>query len=288
MKKKFLTVLFALLLAGCNNATASKSYPSWVSSSDWGVERAGKMFDTFEVLIPYMEADSHELVYSIDDYGDDFLSAYFYYSSDEIAASKVSEYTDLCASKGYACEVSQESYIDYDTMTSYQYEVVYASKVIHDSLGFEMQFLSSIRDGKACLGVFAYNYVYCPKDAWPTAAVTHLIGDKAAYVPAINNSDYTYNFVYDVSGDKSTIILEIQITGCDYTIEEDYFYEMKEIGYTQLQLDTLDDEYSKKVEDYPEFADQYNFLTFMEEKIAITYDYVLNSNMFIIDIWVTK
>ena len=286
MKKQLLSLLLVpFFLTGC---IKTNKYPKYVLNSPWGEEKAIKMYDTFHALIPYMEADEYEFVYTLDEYGDDLLSAFFYYSQDEIAEEKVDEYSELCYSKGYDVEATIDTYYDWDTYTIYEYPVVYADKVIKDSIGFEMQFLASRRNDRACLGVFAYNYVYCPTDAWPSAAVEHLLGDRADLIPVLNNNSYTYKFIYDVDAETGSLALEIQITGGSVLDEETYFNAVKAKGYVQGQCDELDSEYLVRVDDYEEFNDQYYYMCMPADDIILIYDYSLYSNAFIIDIWLRK
>lgn len=285
MKKQLLTLLLVPFLIGCGEVS---KYPKWVLNSPWGEEKAETMYDTFHTLIPYMEAEEHEFVYSKDEYGDDILSAFFYYNSDEVAEAKVDEYAELCYSKGYDVEQSTDTYYDWDTYTVYEYSVVYADKVIKDSIGFEMQFLASIRNSRPCLGVFAYNYVYCPKDAWPDAAVEHLLGDRANLVPTLDEENRTYNFIYDVDSNSGSICLEIQVSGGSYEDEETYFNAVKAKGYRQGQLNDLDNDYFVVVDTYDEFDDQFYYMTYAAEDIMVIYDYSVYTNLFIIDIWLIK
>ena len=285
MKKQLLNLLLVPFLIGCGEVS---KYPKWVLNSPWGEEKAETMYDTFHALIPYLEAEEHEFVYSKDEYGDDILSAFFYYNSDEVAEAKVDEYAELCYSKGYDVEQSTDTYYDWDTYTVYEYSVVYADKVIKDSIGFEMQFLASIRNSRPCLGVFAYNYVYCPKDTWPDAAVEHLLGDRANLVPTLDEESRTYNFIYDVDSNSGSICLEIQVSGGSYEDEETYFNEVKAKGYRQGQLNDLDNDYFAVVDIYDEFDDQFYYITYAAEDIMVIYGYSVYSNLFIIDIWLIK
>lgn len=286
MKKKLLTLLLVPFLIGCTQPKSK--YPKYVLNSPWGEEKATAMYDTFHAMIPYMEADEHEFEYTVDEYGDDMLCAYFYYGSDQVAEAKVDEYAELCYSKGYDVESTIDTFYDWDNYVVYEYEVVYASKVIKDSIGFEMQFLASRRNGNACLGVFAYNYVYCAKDAWPTAAVEHLLGDRASLVPALNESGRNYKFLYDVDSKTGSICLEIQVTNGYYSDEETYFNLLKAKGVNQAQLDDLDDEYFKVVDTYEPFDDQFYYMTYLAEDIMVLYDYSTYHNAFIVDIWLIK
>ena len=68
MKKQLLTLLLVPFLIGCGEVS---KYPKWVLNSPWGEEKAETMYDTFHALIPYMEAEEHEFVYSKDEYGQD-------------------------------------------------------------------------------------------------------------------------------------------------------------------------------------------------------------------------
>ena len=285
MKKKLLSLLLIPFIVGC---TKTSKYPKYVLNSPWGEEKATKMYDTFHAMIPYMEADEYEFVYSLDEYGDDLLCAYFYYGADSIAEVKVDEYSELCYSKGYDVEATIDTYYDWDNYVAYEYEVVYADKVIKDSIGFEMQFLASRRNDRACLGVFAYNYVYCPKDAWPEAAVEHLLGDRSNLIPSVTGEGLNYKFIYDVDSTSGSIALEIQITGGSYILEEEYFNKVKAKGYVQGQCDELDNEHLVRVDTYPEFEDQYYYMCMPADDIMLIYDYSVYSNMFIIDIWLKK
>ena len=286
MKKQLLSLLLVpFFLTGC---IKTSKYPKYVLNSPWGEEKAIKMYDTFHALIPYMEADEHEFVYSIDEYGDDMLSAFFYYEDDAIAEIKVDEYSELCYSKGYDVEETIDTYYDWENYVAYEYAVVYADKVIKDSIGFEMQFLASRRNDRPCLGVFAYNYVYCAKDAWPSAAVEHLLGDRADLIPAFNKNDRTYNFIYDVDTESGSLALEIQITDGSVLDEEAYFNLIKDKGYIQGQLDELDDEYLVRADTYEEFNDQYYYMCMPADDIVLLYDYSLYRNALIIDIWLKK
>ena len=284
MKKKLLTFLFASLfvVTGCN----SNSYPQYVLDSSWGKDKACTMYDTFHALIPYMEANDYEFVYSVDEYGDDMLSAFFYYESDEASEKANEDYINLCASKGYEVEVVPQSYVDWDTLTQYTYTVSYASKVIKGSIGFEMQFLASVRGGKSCLGVFAYNYVYCPKDSWPNAAVEHLLGNRANIVPTVTGGS-KYEFLWDVDSQKN-VVLEIQITGLSVNVEEEYFNTLKSKGITSFQFDELDEDHVVAMRQYEEFVDQYYYCCYLAEDVMLIYDFDVNSMKFIIDIWLIK
>lgn len=285
MKKQLLTLLLVPFLIGCGETS---KYPKYVLNSPWGEEKATTMYDTFHALIPYMEADAHEFVYTKDEYNDDMLCAYFYYGADETAEAKVEEYAQLCYEKGYDVELSTDTYYDWDTYTVYEYQVVYADKVIKDSIGFEMQFLASRRNERPCLGVFAYNYVYCAKDAWPSAAVDHLLGDRANLVPTLNEEGRTYNFLYDVDSESGSLCLEIQVSGGSYEDEETYFNAVKAKGYRQGQLNDLDNEYLVIADTYDEFDDQFYYMTYAAEDIMIIYDYSVYNSLFIIDIWLIK
>ena len=165
---------------------------------------------------------------------------------------------------------------------------MYADKVIKDSIGFEMQFLASRRNERPCLGVFAYNYVYCAKDAWPSAAVDHLLGDRANLVPTLNEEGRTYNFLYDVDSESGSLCLEIQVSGGSYEDEETYFNAVKAKGYRQGQLNDLDNEYLVIADTYDEFDDQFYYMTYAAEDIMIIYDYSVYNSLFIIDIWLIK
>ena len=288
MKKQLLTLLLVPFLIGCTETKTDSKYPKYVLESPWGEEKATAMYDTFHAMIPYMEADEHEFVYTKDEYGDDMLCAYFYYGSGQIADDKVEEYAELCYEKGYDVELSTETYYDWDNYVVYQYDVVYADKVIKDSIGFEMQFLASVRNERPCFGVFAYNYVYCPTDAWPDAAVDHLLGDRADLVPTLNEEGRTYKFLYDVDSKTGSLCLEIQVSGGSYEDEETYFNAVDAEGYVQAQLNDLDDEYFEIVDAYDSFDDQFYYITYAAEDIMIIYDYSVYSNLFIIDIWLIK
>lgn len=286
MKKKLLTLLLIPFIVGCTKTTSK--YPKYVVESPWGEEKATKMYDTFHALIPYMEADEYEFEYTVDEYGDDILGAYLYYTEDEIAEAKVSEYAELCYSKGYDVEQTTDTYYDWENFVIYEYEVVYASKVIKDSIGFEMQVLASRRASRPCLGIFAYNYVYCPKDAWPNAAVDHLLGDRSNLIPSYNIQGGNYSFIYDVDSKSGSICLEIQLTGGSYADEEAYFNLVKEKGYVQAQRDDLDDDYLVRVDEYEDFNDQYFYMCMPADDIMLIYDYNVNNQTFIIDIWLIK
>ena len=285
MKKQLLTLLLVPFLIGCGQTS---KYPKYVLNSPWGEEKATKMYDTFHALIPHMEADEHEFVYSKDEYGDDMLCAYFYYEADAVAEAKVDEYAELCYTKGYDVESTVDTYYDWENLTVIEYNVVYADKVIKDSIGFEMQFLASRRNERPCLGVFAYNYVYCPTDAWPSAAVDHLLGDRAKLVPSLDEDNRTYKFLYDVDSETGSVCLEIQVSNGSYTDEETYFNAVKAKGYVQGQRDELDDEYLVRVDNYEDFNDQYFYMFMPEDDIMVMYDYSTYSSLFIVDIWLIK
>ncbi len=285
MKKQLLTLLLVPFLIGCGQTS---KYPKYVLNSPWGEEKATKMYDTFHALIPHMEADEHEFVYSKDEYGDDMLCAYFYYEADAVAEAKVDEYAELCYTKGYDVESTVDTYYDWENLTVIEYNVVYADKVIKDSIGFEMQFLSSRRNERPCLGVFAYNYVYCPTDAWPSAAVDHLLGDRAKLVPSLDEDNRTYKFLYDVDSETGSVCLEIQVSNGSYTDEETYFNAVKAKGYVQGQRDELDDEYLVRVDNYEDFNDQYFYMFMPVDDIMVMYDYSTYSSLFIVDIWLIK
>ncbi len=285
MKKQLLTLLLVPFLIGCGETS---KYPKYVLNSPWGEEKATKMYDTFHALIPHMEADEHEFVYSKDEYGDDMLCAYFYYEADAVAEAKVDEYAELCYTKGYDVESTVDTYYDWENLTVIEYNVVYADKVIKDSIGFEMQFLASRRNERPCLGVFAYNYVYCPTDAWPSAAVDHLLGDRAKLVPSLDEDNRTYKFLYDVDSETGSVCLEIQVSNGSYTDEETYFNAVKAKGYVQGQRDDLDDEYLVRVDNYEDFNDQYFYMFMPEDDIMVMYDYSTYSSLFIVDIWLIK
>ncbi len=285
MKKQLLTLLLVPFLIGCGQTS---KYPKYVLNSPWGEEKATKMYDTFHALIPHMEADEHEFVYSKDEYGDDMLCAYFYYEADAVAEAKVDEYAELCYTKGYDVESTVDTYYDWENLTVIEYNVVYADKVIKDSIGFEMQFLASRRNERPCLGVFAYNYVYCPTDAWPSAAVDHLLGDRAKLVPSLDEDNRTYKFLYDVDSETGSLCLEIQVSNGSYTDEETYFNAVKAKGYIQGQRDDLDDEYLVRVDNYEDFNDQYFYMFMPADDIMVMYDYSTYSSLFIVDIWLIK
>ena len=285
MKKQLLTLILVPFLIGCGQTS---KYPKYVLNSPWGEEKATKMYDTFHALIPHMEADEHEFVYSKDEYGDDMLCAYFYYEADAVAEAKVDEYAELCYTKGYDVESTVDTYYDWENLTVIEYNVVYADKVIKDSIGFEMQFLASRRNERPCLGVFAYNYVYCPTDAWPSAAVDHLLGDRAKLVPSLDEDNRTYKFLYDVDSETGSVCLEIQVSNGSYTDEETYFNAVKAKGYVQGQRDDLDDEYLVRVDNYEDFNDQYFYMFMPEDDIMVMYDYSTYSSLFIVDIWLIK
>ena len=285
MKKQLLTLLLVPFLIGCGQTS---KYPKYVLNSPWGEEKATKMYDTFHALIPHMEADEHEFVYSKDEYGDDMLCAYFYYEADTVAEAKVDEYAELCYTKGYDVESTVDTYYDWENLTVIEYNVVYADKVIKDSIGFEMQFLASRRNERPCLGVFAYNYVYCPTDAWPSPAVDHLLGDRAKLVPSLDEENRTYKFLYDVDSETGSVCLEIQVSNGSYTDEETYFNAVKAKGYVQGQRDELDDEYLVRVDNYEDFNDQYFYMFMPADDIMVMYDYSTYSSLFIIDIWLIK
>ena len=287
MKKFLLPILSAVLLFGCTESgTNQKVYPKSVMESQWGLTNAKKMYDTFSTVVPYIASDSYEIEYSIDDYGDPLVSMYLYYSTDEAANQGVETFAQALADIGYTVELTTDVYIDWDTYTYIEYEVAYGDKVIGTNLGMEYQFLASEKNNKPCLGIFGYNYVYSPKDVFPTVAVEKILGKKASKIPTVEGEGYEYSFMFNVDKDNGAMGLEIVIKNTMYTIEQEYFAKVARAAKMgQTMYDDYDEDFAQAVMTYPGYEDQYYYGASIADDIMIFYDYNLSKASFVIDIW---
>lgn len=260
------------------------SEPSQFENNPWGKELAEAIYETVQTVIPYQEGTVAKYEQSIDDYGDPLISIYLTYDSEDAANKAFNDYANACAAVGYVVEIQTLKYIDYETLSYFLYDVAFADLVIGDHLGVEIQTTVSTYEGKDALGIFAYNYVHCEKNEYPSVAVDKLFGEYSG-IPEVIGEGYEYSFMFfiDQEGNQG---LEIVVTGCTYEIEEEYFNLFAEkTTYYQIKCDTLDEDYEEQVSEYVEFEDQFYYMGWLGDEIAVVYDYDLSNQAFVIDLF---
>lgn len=301
MKNKLLKSLLlipALLVGACNSAANSSSeskeitssseeklYPNSVLTSKWGLEAAKASYDVLGVAIPYIEQVSFEYVVGVDAYGDPDIWFYCYYNTDEEVDQAYIDYLDICASKGYSGKETTYSNFDPDTFTIIQFNYCVVDRVIGENQGVEIQFVPSTWNGKPCLGIYGFSYLYIEEHIYPQLAVDRFFKDPSD-VPAIKG-DYTYYFSFflDSMNNKG---LEIQVLGCSYDLEKYYFDELNKTGnFVIIQYSDEDEEYDEVITSYDEYMYGFYYYAISNNKIIIFY-YDISHQALVIDMYARK
>ena len=290
MKKLLLFLTSLLLVTGCNNSNLNPQ----VANSKWGVEAAQACLDTVGTVIPYMECDAFEYNTVIDDYGDPAIWFYLYYETQEIAEQKVIDYAYIAYEQGkYTCEVKLQRFVDYDTYSYWEQDVLFADKNLSKTNAIEIQGLASIKeyDGKSmgCLGLFCFNYIpNIDPTSFPTYPVSTIAGENV--VPALTGENLEFDFSFYMYNDSKCIEIVVDGDGSSYLLEEDYFYCLLENGYFIMQYDDLLEDYTEEVfyltDEYPDFQDELCYYALDPEgKVIVYFDYDLYAGYFYIDIF---
>lgn len=318
MKAKKLTLLLlsALALTSCggNSSYVSTEEISQVSSSEissvsvseeeisyenpyivnspWGKEVASFLYENIHAIFPYLASDYVEYELSKDSMGDPMTILYLYYNDEESATSAYESYGDTCASYGYSSFYGQDYSVD-ETGSILVYQLLTCDLIIKENLGLELMVVQSVKNGKDCIGIFAFNYLYIEPKTYPQLAIDQLLGENNKYVPTIpiiDQEDYTYGFTFFPSTNEDGSQyknLEIVIKGPGYEIEGEYFNLMADIleGYGQVKVDRLDEDKYEVLYEYSEWEDGYYYLAFPTEDLTILYQFNLDDYVFVIDIY---
>lgn len=217
-----------------NSISLSSSSSSEVKNSKWGSEYNDLIIGTLGDDIPYIEAPSFEIVESKDDFGDPLIIFYLFFAQDSLDAS-LENYAQIAADDGYTVDIVTQGGFDPDTFTSFQYDVYYADKELDDVNGIELQFLIGNYKNKECVGIFAYNYIITPDDAWPTNLVISLLGHDIPHLEDTGN----YAYETHINATEGGKYIDMIITGVANTCEDDYANLLKNNGYqvTEEQYD---------------------------------------------------
>lgn len=247
---KSLLPLFILsgLLSGCSNPGNNPLPPEEEAKVDskWGAEYNEIIIDNLGCDIPFIESDNYEVVLTEDDYGDALVMIYVYFEEDQISA-KLEEYSQICSNEDYFVEKTTNAGIADDGLTTILYDVYYADKAIDSKTGIELQFLEGAYKGVECMGIFAYNYLIAPKNAWPSEIVTSFLGHDVPHLP----DDGNYNYKVELYTDY----LYIRITNPKSNDQENYAFLLEENGYI------VSDEYYDE-----ETGDYYGQLAYLESE----------------------
>lgn len=302
-KAKLLLIAGLMALCGCdgdtennqNNAQTQTIDPK-VANSKWGLVAAQECFDTIGTVIPYLESDAFEFEKTIDDYGDPAIWFYLYYETSEIAEAKIEEYANAAYEQDqYVCVGGIERFTDASTYSYFETMVVHANKNLSDTNAVEIMALDSIRtyngEGKPCLGLFCFNYIPNPTPTkFPTYPVSTILGNNE--VPTLDGLEGTINYTFSFMIYEGTKCLEIVATSDDYyfELEELFFKELQGNGYVIAQYDELANDFTDNVyrrkDEYPGFEDSLFYYAYAPlEDHVICFDYNLNSQVFVIDIF---
>lgn len=264
------------------SSSQEKAYPNSVLTSPWGLEAAKASYDVLGVAIPYIEQASFKYEVGVDKFGDPDIWFYCYYETDEKAEQAYQDYLNICAAKGYSGNESTYTYVDYETLTYYQFNYCVVDRVIGPNQGVELQFLPSTWDGKPCLGIYGMSYLYIEETIYPQLAVERFYKDPSD-VPVISG-DYTYYFTFFVD-DNDTKGLEIHVIGCDYDLEKYYFNELiKNNKFVIFQYSDDDEDYEEVLTKYEDYMYGYYYFAVSNEKYIIFY-YDISNSMLVIDMY---
>lgn len=281
MKKNVLLLGAALFaLASCSGG--NEEWRPDFSDNPWGEETANACYDAVHGVIPYIQCDSYEYKTSVDDYGDDMITFYLYYETDDLAYKAFQDYATLCAENMYVVNIGENTYIDYDTLTYYTYESMYADCLVGKNLGLEIVGATSTYNEKPCLGLFVYNYIYVPENEYPELAVQDVLGEHHD-VPKIEGEGYTYEFMMFLDPDYGTKGVEIAVKGCSYDIEELYFNTLIDNDWFIMWCDDLNETYDR-ITEYPGLT-LGTYYYAMSDTTLIIFEYNLDKAAFILDIF---
>ncbi len=275
-----------------NNQEPTKTYGKSVTESKWGFEAAKASYDTLGTVIPYLESDSFEYEVTVDDYGDPAIWFYLYYESEEVVETKLDDYSLAAYEQSkYKCVINENRFIDYETLTYVEVNVLYADKNLSKTKAVEIMGLASSKNGKACMGLFCFNYIpNLEPHNFPTYAVENLLG-KDNELPTLStvNDELTYDFSFMMQDGMRGLIITVESSGNTIELEEKYFYELVNAEFLVYQFDELDEKFTGETYigygEYPGFEDNlFYYALSPEEEYMLTFDYNIDKNVFIISI----
>ncbi|MCQ2776266.1 MAG: hypothetical protein MJ217_00875 [Bacilli bacterium] len=259
-------------------------YPKSVLESPWGRETAIDTYKVLGIALPYIECDSYEYVIGVDDFGDPDIWFYCMYELDEDANQAYKDYLVICQNKGFSGESTVKRYIDYETLTIYEYESCICDRVILEHHGIELQFLVSMHNGKPCLGIYGITYLYEDPHVYPQIAVEEFAGIFAADVPVISGEGYQYDFMF-YKFDDGTDGLEIVVSFAYYDIEEWYFNSLLSSSKFAIgQCDEADEDYFEIMDTYPGYQIGFYYIAY-SRNLTIIFEYDIYNGAFVIDLF---
>lgn len=238
--KKIGYLLFLTLLCSCNvtenvSSSQSSSSQSVQMESRYGEEFAEKIVGNLSVDIPYMEADHYDCVVTQDDFGDPLVCMYLMYDDTSLnLEEKLAEYSNICYNEGYTCEFTTNR--EHQSDGYIEYNIYYADKELDDVKAIELQFLVGGRNGKDCIGIFAFNYIIVKPNMWPTNLVADVIGHDVPHLPEDN-----YTYAAQLEMDNGVKYVFISMKGTSYDEEVAYKDLLVQEGFSIV--DTEYDEY---------------------------------------------
>lgn len=276
----------ALLISACGAGTGSseKLYPNSVLQSKWGLEAAKASYDVLGVAIPYIENESFTYEVGVDDYGDPDIWFYCYYNTDDEAYKAYADYLTICADRGYSGQETTYSSFDPETFVIMTFEYCVVDRVIGENQGVELQFVTSTKEGKPCLGIYGFSYLYIEEHIYPQLAINQFYGEESAKdIPQIKDDSYRYYFSFFIQQD-GTRGLEVQSLGCDFTVEKYFYNELIKNGFGIVQYSDEDDDYMEVLSSYEEYMYGYYYYAVSNDKILIFF-YDIETSAFVVDMY---
>lgn len=264
------------------SSSEERLLPNSVVNSKWGLEAATASYDALGVAVPYIDNDGFDYEVGIDDFGDATIWFYAYYKDDDSVNQAFEDYIEIIKQFGYSGERKITRYVDYETYTYYEFECVYANRVILEHHGIELDFLVSMHNGKPCLGIYGFTYLYEDPNVFPVIAIEDIYGSHASDIPVLDG--YKYEFMFFLNERTGKKILEIAVLNAGPDIEEEFFNGLLKNGCVFEQYDDLDDYYDELVDEYPGFEDQYYYHAY-NNNIEVIFDFDIDKMALIIDLF---
>lgn len=272
------------ILEGNTSSSQEKLYPNSVLTSEWGLEAAKASYDVLGVAIPYIAQDSFIYEIGEDAYGDPDIWFYCFYETDDLAYQAYQDYLGICALKGYSGEETTYHSIDYETLTIIEFQYCVVDRVIGEHNGVELQFVTSTKNGKPCLGIYGMTYLYIDENTYPQLAIDTFFKNPSDVPQITLEDDYSYyfSFIIDDWGNK---ILEVQILNCYYTVEKEFFDLLLATGhYAIVQYTDDDEDYEEVLTEYEEYMYGFYYYAISNDKIII-FEYDISHAALIIDMY---
>ena len=237
MNKKYIFI-FAIglsCLASCHQDDSQlSSTPTIEFQSLWPETVAEDINEVLHYDIPFYDtAILYESNIFLDDYGDPLLEIYCTLKSEEESLAE-DIYYNLCEDSGFFVEQTTVHSFDPETFVSFYYDVFYASKAISDTIGIELQFLVSMRNGSPCLGIFGYTYVLVDPLIWPSELIISLLGFD---IPHLYREGLTYSATLEIDVSTQEPYAYILIENAVFLDETNYTLLLEKNNYAVFDQD---------------------------------------------------